>query len=90
VTLSQRPFERQGDANSWLMSAAFDLPTAGSLARQQAMSTARAIIRQQDDANSEEIQAAEQALRFSLSGADPFWNQWRWATETFGWASRKP
>ena len=33
VTLSQRPFERQGDANSWLMSAAFDLQTAGSLSR---------------------------------------------------------
>jgi len=88
VTLSQRPFERQGDANSWLMSAAFDLPTAGSMARQQALTMARSIIREQDHAKPEHIQAAEQALRHSLSGTDPFWNQWRWASTTFGWSDK--
>lgn len=88
VVLSQRPFERQGDANSWLMSEAFDLASAGSLARQQALVHARHLIRQEHEASAAEIQASEGALQHSLSGTDPFWNQWRWAKAKFGWANQ--
>ena len=88
VVLSQRPFERQGEANSWLMSEAFDLPSAGSLARQQALVHARHLIRQEYEASAAEIQASERALQHSLSGTDPFWNQWRWAKAKFGWADQ--
>jgi hypothetical protein len=87
VTLSERSFERQGDANSWLMSEAFDLPSAGSLARQQALDRARQLIRQQDQANAADIAASELALHLCLSGTDPFWNQWRWAKTKFGWSA---
>jgi hypothetical protein len=91
VTLSQRPFERQRDANTWLMSQAFDLPSAGSLARQQALDRARNLIRQRTQANRAEIEASEYALQHSLAGTDPFWNQWRWAKARFGWqAEPKP
>jgi len=87
VSLSERPFERQGDANTWLMSQAFDLPSAGSLDRQQALDRARCLIRQQHQAFPAEIQASERALQHCLGGADPFWNQWRWAKARFGWQS---
>ncbi|WP_411875741.1 AAA family ATPase [Vulcanococcus limneticus] len=87
VSLSQRPFERQGDASTWLMSQAFDLPTAGSLDRQQALDRARQLIRQKDEASPAEVMASEQALQHCLSGVDPFWNQWRWAKARFGWQS---
>jgi len=88
VTLNQRPFERQGDANSWLMSEAFDLASAGSLARQQALDQARHVIRKEKQASSADVQNTERALQFSLSGTDPFWNQWRWAKATFGWSDQ--
>lgn len=85
VSLSQRPFERQGDANSWLMSQAFDLHSAGSLDRQRALECARQLIRQKEEASPVAIRASEQALRHCLSGVDPFWNQWRWAKARFSW-----
>lgn len=88
VTLNQRPFERQGDANSWLMSEAFDLASAGSLARQQALNQALHVIRKEKQASAADVQNTERALQFSLSGTDPFWNQWRWAKATFGWSDQ--
>lgn len=85
VQLQQRLFERQGDANQWLMSPAFDLPSAGSIAQQSALERARNLIRQREQAPVADCRAVAAELHRTLGGADPFWNQWRWATETFGW-----
>lgn len=85
VTLSHRPFERQGDANHWLMSQAFDLPGAGSIAQQQALERAQTLLRSHELASLDDVYAVEQELHRTLGGADPFWNQWRWALDAYGW-----
>lgn len=44
VELTERPFERFGDANSWLRSKAFDQSGTGSLEREQTLNKAREAI----------------------------------------------
>jgi hypothetical protein len=87
VALSQRPFERQGDASTWLMSQAFDLPSAGYLLRQQALDSARNLIRQQNHTSPVDIETSEQALLNFLNRTNQFWNEWRWAKARLGWQS---
>jgi hypothetical protein len=85
VELTQRPFDRLGDANSWLRSEAFDQSDTGSLEREQALRRARRLIQEGAAASPEEVQRVQQDLEKALSGTDAFWTRWRLAEEQAGW-----
>lgn len=85
VELTQRPFDRLGDANSWLRSEAFDQSDTGSLEREQALRGARRLIQKGAAASPEEVQRVQLELEKALSGTDVFWTRWRLAEEQAGW-----
>lgn len=76
VQLARRPFIRRGDASSWLRSEAFNLTSTYSIAAEQAMAEARALLRRQDEAPIGAVEEADQALRNVLGELDPFWVRW--------------
>jgi hypothetical protein len=85
VVLTQRPFDRLGDANSWLRSEAFDQSDTGSLEREEALRQARRLIQQGPSADSKEVDLVQQRLRQVLGGTDVFWTRWRLAEQQAGW-----
>ena len=76
VVLRKRPFVRHGEVGNWLVSEAFDLGEPRSLAGEQAIAAAQAVL----DASSPSartIEEADQRLRRAgLPDIDPFWVQW--------------
>ncbi|WP_426744478.1 ATP-binding protein [Myxococcus faecalis] len=83
VVLRREPWQRRGDANSWLVSEIFDLREPRSLEAEQAMQRAETLMEQSSKGVSFEafIQVRD-ALRASLPDVDPFWMRWRfWARE---------
>lgn len=76
VQLTRRDFSRRGDVSSWLTSEAFDLSSGYSLPAEAAMAKARALLRMQDGAKLEDIEAVDQELRLVLGDSDPFWVRW--------------
>jgi hypothetical protein len=85
VQISRRPFDRLGDANSWLRSDAFDQNDTGSIERELILRRARQVISAGKEANPEEVAAMHRELRSVLGSADIFWNRWRFASEQSGW-----
>lgn len=80
VELTERLFERLGDANSWLRSEAFDQRGTGSLEREQTLRKAREAIfkgERGEPVAPAEVERLEQDLQKVLGGTDPFWNRWR-------------
>lgn len=85
VVLTQRPFDRLGDANSWLRSEAFDQSDTGSLEREEALQQARRLIQQGESAEPQEVERVQQRLQQVLGGTDVFWTRWRLAEQQAGW-----
>ena len=85
VLLTQRPFDRLGDANSWLRSEAFDQSDTGSLEREEALRQARRLIQQGSSAEPQDVARVEQQLQQVLGGTDVFWTRWRLAEQQAGW-----
>jgi hypothetical protein len=85
VELTRRPFERLGDANSWLLSEAFDQLATGSIDAEEAMRDARQQIALGDQADKLRVREIEIKLKHVLGGTDPFWNRWRFAEQQGGW-----
>lgn len=84
VLIEKRPFFRQGDASRWLMSDAFDLPSARSLDAELALNEAATVL----SATSIDVQQAraiDSKLRGLLGDTDPFWIRWQYIGEKQGW-----
>lgn len=84
VQLVQRPFQRLGDVSSWLVSDAFDLPSARSREAEALIAQAEALV-QARGATSAQAQHLTDQLDGVLGGTDPFWSRWRMAGARRGW-----
>ncbi|MBM3457981.1 MAG: ATP-binding protein, partial [Armatimonadetes bacterium] len=84
VRLQQRPWVRQGDATSWLLSEAFDLKGAGAIEREQALEEA-ALALSDEQFGAEQARILHERLRSVLPDTDPFWMRWRYVGEKRGW-----
>ena len=87
VELTNRPFGRLGDANSWLQSDAFDQKGTGSIEREEVLAQAYYLINKGKEATHEEIGIMRDKLQTVLGSADTFWNRWRYAAQKSGWQS---
>ena len=87
VELTNRPFGRLGDANSWLQSDAFDQKGTGSIEREEILAQAYYLINKGKEATHEEIGIMREKLQTVLGSADIFWNRWRYASQKSGWQS---
>lgn len=76
AVVEKLPWERHGDASTWLMSEVFDLDAPYSVEVEQAMNEAIEVARQRD-AQPAMIRAAHQRLAELLDERDPFWRRWR-------------
>jgi predicted ATP-binding protein involved in virulence len=84
VTLEKMPWRRRGDANAWLKSEAFDLPSTYSREAGQAMEKASALARASRVSKKRFLEVDEELRRY-LSDTDPFWIRWRSLGENKGW-----
>jgi hypothetical protein len=85
VQLTNRHFDRLGDANSWLQSEAFDQKDTGSIEREFILRRARQVIRMGKEANPDEVTKMHKELQTVLGSTDVFWNRWRFAANQAGW-----
>lgn len=76
VVVEKLPWERHGDASTWLMSDVFDLDAPYAVEVEQAMNEAIEVARQ-PDAEPTGIRAAHERLAELLDERDPFWRRWR-------------
>ena len=84
VQLTERHFDRLGDASRWLESDAFDLGAARSQEAESALDEATKImdlLGTGAGVSDDRIANAEQALGCALSDIDIFWSRWRLALE---------
>jgi len=76
VVLRRRPYVRLGEVGNWLTSEAFDLAEPRSLAGEQAVRAARAVLAEAQP-SLEQVEAADGLLRGAgLPDIDPFWVRW--------------
>jgi len=76
VVLTHRPFVRQGDIRSWLISEAFDMKSGYSIEAEQLLEEAAQAL-SDENLGKEDAMALDQRLRTVLSDTDPFWMRWR-------------
>lgn len=88
VSFEQRPFVRRGDASRWLMSEAFDLKSAGSLAAERVLAEA-ALAMSDASFDRKAARALHARLTAVLGDVDPFWIRWRHVGEARGWWGAK-
>ncbi len=86
VTLTQRPFVRQGDVRGWLTSEAFDMKSGYSIEAERALEEAAQAL-SNENFSKDDAKALDQHLRGVLSDIDPFWMRWRFVAEKKGWLS---
>lgn len=84
VVLEKRHFEPRGDAANWLMSPAFDLPSARSLQAERALEEA-AIAMSDDHFSASDAQALRTKLHNLLGDTDPFWMRFNFVARQKGW-----
>lgn len=80
VHLQEVPFEKHGNAVSWLESGSFDLTRAYSVTAEHAMENADAFMRKHPDATTAPVREKEQIhreLMATLGGDDEYWPNWR-------------
>jgi hypothetical protein len=85
VQVSNRHFDRLGDANSWLQSEAFDQEDTGSIEREVILRKARQVIRMGKEAPPEDVIKMHSDLQSVLGSTDVFWNRWRFAAKQAEW-----
>lgn len=76
VVLTERFFARQGDADSWLMSEAFDLTSARSAMTEKLLAQAAELMRL-DSPDPAQIEELQHKLESAIPHTDSFWFQWR-------------
>lgn len=86
VTLTRRPFIRQGDVRNWLTSEAFDMKSGYSIEAEKVLEESAQVL-SNENFDRDEAKALDQRLREVLSDTDPFWMRWRFVAEKKGWLS---
>jgi predicted ATPase len=86
VKLRQRKFEKQGDAATWLLSEAFDLPSGRAIEYRALVEDAAKLL-EAEDPTKDEISKMNQQLVDALSPADDFLFRWRCICKRKGWLS---
>ncbi len=76
VQLWQSPWQRRGDANSWLTSSVFDLKEPRSIEAEEAISEALALLRIDSPPKQADLQRVDGLLRAALGDVDRFWVRW--------------
>ncbi len=84
VVLEKRPFVRRGDAANWLMSPAFDMPSARSEEAEQALENAAKAM-SDPHFTAAQAQALREQLRKVLGDTDPFWLRLNFVGQQKGW-----
>ena len=84
VVLTQRAFEKHGDAERWLTSEAFDLRSSRPLEYEQLLGQASALL-EAPAPDIEQIKAMHARLLQALSPTDDFLFNWRYVCKTKGW-----
>ena len=84
VALTQRAFEKHGDAERWLTSEAFDLRSSRPLEYEQLLGQASALL-EAPAPDIEQIKAMHARLLQALSPTDDFLFNWRYVCKTKGW-----
>ncbi|WP_448215370.1 AAA family ATPase [Endozoicomonas sp. 2B-B] len=84
AVISETRFVRQGNANNWLSSEAFDLKSSYSQEAEAIMEEAGKVL-SSDSVTSEQVGYIDKKLRTVLSDTDPFWMRWRSFAEKKGW-----
>ncbi len=84
VVLRHRPFVRQGDANAWLTSAAFDMGAPRSADAELMLDEAARLL-SAPNVEPKIARALHQKLRGVLGDLDPFWERWRFIGAKQGW-----
>lgn len=86
VELTKRQFVRRGDVCNWLMSEAFDLPSARSLEAERVLERAAKAM-SDESFNAKKAKELDTELRKVLGDTDPFWMRWRFVAQKRGWLS---
>ena len=84
VVLTQRDFEKHGDAGGWLISDAFDLESGRSIEYETLINKAAALM-EKEQPSSTEIKSMNEALVAALSPKDDFLFSWRYICKQKGW-----
>ena len=82
--ITQRDFIRQGSANNWLASEAFDLKSTYSIEAEEILEQVSKILSQENVTIAQAI-IIDKKLRTVLNETDPFWMRWRFVAEQKGW-----
>lgn len=87
IQLESRVFEKQGEANNWLQSEAFDLKSSRAPEIQKIIDKAQALFdpNNQITPTSEQLREIKEDLLKHLSSEDDFWTTWRLMCERKGW-----
>ena len=84
VVLRRRDFEKHGDAGTWLISEAFDLPSSRSLEYERLVDEAQVLLNRENP-DSDRIVRMNDALVAALSPTDYFLLNWRYICRRKGW-----
>ncbi|NJK43781.1 MAG: ATP-binding protein [Pleurocapsa sp. SU_196_0] len=84
VTLEKMASYRQGDANAWLQSAAFDLSGTGSIQVDEAKDRAAKAL-EGSRLTKKKFLELDRELRSLLTDTDEFWIRWRFVGQKKGW-----
>lgn len=84
IQLENRVFEKQGEANNWLQSEAFDLKSSRAPEIQKILREASLLL-EKDDVSKEEIAEMNAQLVVNLNHRDAFLTHWRYICEKKGW-----
>ena len=84
VVLRRCDFEKRGDAATWLISEAFDLPSGRPLQYERLVDEAQALLNQEDP-DVERIEQMNHDLLAALSPKDYFLLNWRHICKKRGW-----
>ena len=84
VVLRRRDFEKRGDAATWLISEAFDLPSGRPLEYERLVDKAQALLNQQDP-DVDQITLMNDKLLAALNAKDYFLLNWRYICRQKGW-----
>ena len=84
VILRRRDFEKRGDAATWLISEAFDLPSGRPLEYERLVDEAQALLNQQEP-DVDQITLMNDKLLAALNPKDYFLLNWRYICRQKGW-----
>ncbi len=84
VVLRRRDFEKRGDAATWLISEAFDLPSGRPLEYERLVDEAQALLNRRDP-DIDQIKLMNDKLLAALNAKDYFLLNWRYICRQKGW-----